>query len=45
MSRLTQQIEICARMRSTSRAQALVARLHDELQRVQQALSIERSRF
>jgi CheY-like chemotaxis protein len=45
MSRLTQQIELCARMRSTLRARALVARLHDEFERVQRALLEVRSRY
>jgi hypothetical protein len=45
MSRLSQQLEACARARSTARAHALVRQLRDEFERVRRALLAERDRF
>jgi HPt (histidine-containing phosphotransfer) domain-containing protein len=45
MSRLAQQLEACARTRSTARARVLVRQLRDEFERVHRALLAERARF
>ncbi|MCX8114436.1 MAG: PAS domain S-box protein [Burkholderiaceae bacterium] len=44
MSRLSQQLELCARARSAERARALVGQLRDEFERVRGALLAERAR-
>ncbi|GIL07010.1 PAS domain S-box protein [Betaproteobacteria bacterium PRO7] len=45
MSRLSQQLEACARTHSTARARVLVRQLRDEFGRVHRALLAERARF
>jgi len=45
MSRLSQQLELCARARSAARALALVGQLRDEFERVRGALLAERARL
>ncbi|GAB4468779.1 MAG: hypothetical protein OHK0044_10430 [Burkholderiaceae bacterium] len=45
MSRLSEQLEVCARRGATARAQMLVGQLRDEFERVRAALLEERVRF